>query len=369
MDVQRELGSRGKRGVDLQTTASRVAERVTQTEKSVPAIRVVVVNYKSETYLARCLAALVVQTFQDFEVVVVDNASSGAEITRLLPADPRFRAIQLATNVGFAAANNRGAENCQARWIATLNPDAFPEPDWLERLIEATQRHPAEMYGSTQIMADHLDLYDGTGDSLAGWGIAFRSNYSRPIAGPPPAGFCFAPCAAAALYDRRLFQAVGGFDERFFCYMEDVDLGFRIRLRGGRCWQVDGARVLHVGSGTTGRGSGFSFFHGFRNQVWMLLKCIPGPLLPVVLALHSLAVAYLVLLRAGGRREAILCALLAAARGAPAVWRERGAVQRSRVLSSWAILGMLTWNPQAFRRRTPKLWRDEPSARLTEILP
>ena len=341
---------------------------MTATGQSTPTIRVIVVNYNSEAYLGRCLAALAQQTLPDFEVVVVDNASSGEGISRLLPADARFRAICLAANVGFAAANNRGAEGCEARWIATLNPDAFPDPDWLERLIEATQRHPADMYGSTQIMAEHVELYDGTGDNLTGWGIAFRSNYSRPIAGPAPAGFCFAPCAAAALYNRRLFEAVGGFDERFFCYMEDVDLGFRMRLRGGRCWQVDGARVLHVGSGTTGRGSSFSFFHGFRNQIWMLLKCIPGPLLPVVLGLHCLALAYL-LARAGGRRGAILRALGAAVRGAPAVWRERAPVQRSRVLSSWAILGMLSWNPQAFRRRAPKLWRDEPGVRLTESLP
>jgi GT2 family glycosyltransferase len=319
---------------------------------------VIVVNYNSRRYLGRCLQALAEQTFRDFDVVVVDNGSREESVAMLLPDDPRYQMIELPTNLGFAAANNRGAEGCTAPWIATLNPDAFPEPDWLERLLEATVDHPAAMYGSTQIAADNPRLYDGTGDGLAAFGIAFRSNYRRPVVGPIPTGFCFGPCAAAALYDRRAFEAAGGFDERFFCYSEDVDLAFRLRLAGGKCWQVDRAKVLHVGSATTGRGSDFSYYHGFRNQFWMLLKCLPTPLLVPLLPAHLLAVGMLILIWRG-RRKAIAGGIWAALKGTRQVWADRRRVQTSRTVSSWAVVRVLTWNPLTFLRRNARPWQED----------
>ena len=141
----------------------------------------------------------------------------------------------------------------------------------------------------------------------------------------------FAPCAAAALYRRAAFEEIGGFDERFFCYFEDVDLGFRLRLRGYRCLYVPDAIVRHVSSALSGYRSDFAVYHGERNAVWTFVKNMPGPLfwlyLPQHLALNVAALFYYpwrgqgrVVWRA--KRDAIL--------GLPAALRERRAVQQRR---------------------------------------
>lgn len=108
----------------------------------VPWVRVIIVNYNGREVLPSCLEHLAAQTMPDFEVVVVDNGSSDGSYPETPLPDPRFRWLAAGANLGFAAGNNLGARDCAAPWIATLNPDAFAQPDWLETLRAATQRHP-----------------------------------------------------------------------------------------------------------------------------------------------------------------------------------------------------------------------------------
>ncbi len=103
---------------------------------------------------------------------------------------------------------------------------------------------------------------------------------------PEPEREVFSACAAAALYRRDVFEALGGLDEDFFCYMEDVDLGFRLRLAGWGCTYVPTAVVHHVGSATSGRRSHFTTYHGHRNLVWVFFKNMPGALLWLYLPQH-----------------------------------------------------------------------------------
>lgn len=100
-----------------------------------PVVRVIVVNYNSGPHLARCLAALARQSFTVFEAIVVDNGSTDNSLAGALPEDPRFCAVRLGENLGFAAANNCGAADAATLLVATLNPDAFPEPNWLAALV------------------------------------------------------------------------------------------------------------------------------------------------------------------------------------------------------------------------------------------
>jgi len=103
----------------------------------------------------------------------------------------------------------------------------------------------------------------------------------------------FSPCAAAALYRRDTFEAAGGFAESFFCYLEDVDLGFRLWLAGHQIVQVGDARVSHAGSAISGRTSAFTVYHSARNGIVLLLRCMPSPLLALALPLHLLAQLWL----------------------------------------------------------------------------
>ena len=320
-----------------------------------PWARVVIVNYNSGELLQRCVDALANQTLADFEVVIVDNGSSDGSSEQLRLPDDRFCLDQAGANLGFAAASNRGAATGTAAWIAMLNPDAEPDASWLEELRRATERYPDTcMFGSTQIDAAHPDRVDGFGDVYSIFGTAWRGASGAPVA-TLPKDDCevFAPCAAGALYARGAFLAAGGFDEAFFCYLEDVDLGFRLRLQGERCVQVRKALITHVGSAIAGRNSDFFIWHSQRNRIWVMVKNLPAPLLWPSLLLQ-LVVAPLVVLRRGRDKWGMAWAGLVAGFSAwPRIWRSRGAVQRARVVSSGEVARLLVFDPRQALRHGP----------------
>lgn len=323
---------------------------------SSPLVTVVVVNFNSGRYLAECLEALSAQTYPGFRAIVIDNASSDESVVRARRAvdDPRIVFKVLPENLGFAAANNLAVREADTPWIATLNPDAFPEPDWLNRMLEATARHPdVPMFGATLLDAETPGRLDGAGDNYSAVGIAWRGGHHRIVPVPPSDYEVFAPCAAAAVYRRDAFLAQGGFDERFFCFMEDVDLAFRLRLAGGRCIHVTGARVRHVGGGSGGRNRRRSDFWGFRNRIWTFVKNMPGPLFWPLFPAHLLAnLALLVLAVPQGRVVGVSAGILAGLRGIPAFWRERRKIHAAAIAGPCAIARALTWSPMKLLKRT-----------------
>ncbi len=324
------------------------------------AITVIIVNYNSGARLARCLEHLSRQTFRDFEIIVVDNASTDGSLDAALEAAPAPllpRAIRMPANSGFAAANNRAAAEARGDWLAFLNPDAYPERDWLSALMSARARYPfADAFGSTQLNADDPAVIDGAGDVVHVLGVPYRGHFGWPVERLPEDGECFAPCAAAALYRSRTFLNLGGFEERFFCYGEDVDLGFRLRLAGGRAVQVKAARVLHEGSGISGRYSDFTVYHGNRNRIWMIFRNMPGALYWPLLPARLLVDLYLCLRAFSiGSGRAYARAMLDGYRGLPQFTDDRRVLQRRRKVSVAAIARALTWSPRKVSRREADL--------------
>lgn len=268
-------------------------------------IGLVVVTYESAAFVPRLVAALAAQTRPPDRLVIVDNASRDdtREVLRRALAAARLeaRVVALDANTGFAHANNVAVEALDGcDYVALLNPDAFPEPDWLARLAGAVARHPeAGSFASRQMRDGAPGILDGAGDVYHVSGVVWRHGHGRPLAEVPGAleeREVFAPCAAAALYRRADWVAAGGFDERYFCYVEDVDLGFRLRRLGRACWYVPDAVVSHMGSATSGVGSAFAVYHGHRNVTWTFVKNMPGRLLwrhlPAHLAASAAGVAW-----------------------------------------------------------------------------
>jgi GT2 family glycosyltransferase len=318
---------------------------------------VIVVNHNGGELLRRCLDALASQTTLPKEIAVVDNLSTDGSTVFLEslsePLASRVRLIPPGLNLGFAAANNLAAGRTSQPWIATLNPDAFPEPDWIDSLMDATRRHPGvAMFGSTQLDAGNPLLLDGAGDVLHASGLVWRGHHGAALAELPAEGEVFSPCAAAALYRRDAFEAAGGFDPSFFCYCEDVDLGFRLRLAGERCVQVTTARVHHVGSAITGRRSGFATYHGTRNLIWMFAKNMPAPLLallaPVHLALNAVLLGRAIVL---GQAAPALRGSWDAIRHIGPVLASRKAIQARRRLSTAGVARALDWSIAGIVRR------------------
>ncbi len=328
-----------------------------------PFITVVIVNYNSGDCLGRCLAALQRQSFRDFTVVIVDNASSDESLRGLEDLPAGWRAIRLDRNTGFAAANNLAFAQAESPWVAALNPDAFAEPDWLAQIRRGIERYPdAVAFGSVQIDAARPGILDGAGDVYHVSGVFWRGGFGQPIGLQDGEGEALSVCAAAAAYRRDAVMALGGFDEDFFCYGEDVDLGFRLRLAGHRSIQLANAVVRHVGGASGGRRSDFALFHGVRNRFWLFVKDMPSPAFWLLLPLHLLVTAALALRAALLGEIGIFARAVASAwRGLGRVWQKRGLIQRRHQGSPWPVL---TWSPLAVLRRRPHVRPAEGVARL-----
>lgn len=300
-------------------------------------VAVVVVNADAGEHLSRTLECLGAQTVKPRRTIVVDNASIRDSMPELAERFPWIEVVQLDRNVGFAAANNLAvgmAGECD--WIALLNPDAYAEPGWLEELLAAAARRPEYAFFASRLLQVDRDDLDGTGDVLHVSGLAWRRDHGAAAADVArPEEEVFSPSGAAALYRRVAFEVVGGFDERYFCYHEDVDLSFRMRLRGYRCLFVPSAVVRHVGSATTGATSDFTLYHSYRNLVWTWTKNMPAPLVPFYLP-QLVLVNFLLLaaFAARGRGRVVLRAQRDALLGLPGMLRERRAVQATRIISA-----------------------------------
>lgn len=326
-------------------------------------VAVLVVAYNSKAHLARQVAALEAQTFRDFRVVLIDNGSRPEERPDPKAAPEWLAIIQSKDNLGFAGGNNRAAQDAgDAEFLALLNPDAFPEPGWLAALVAAADRWPhAAAFGSTQLLDADPSRLDGAGDALHVLGIPWRGGLGNPASAVPPEGETFAACGAAMLVRKADFDAVGGFDERFFCYVEDIDLAFRLRLRDRVTMQIPDAIVRHVGGGVSARGSAFADFHGARNRVWSHVKNMPArlfwPLLPFHIAVTLLNLA----LNSLRGRTAGWRGLFAALQGLGPIWRDRQALRRTRSASVRDVAAALAWSPLLLITRSPMIrppWRD-----------
>lgn len=301
-------------------------------------IGVVIVNWNSWGVLSRCLEMLQCQTFRDFKVLVVDNASSTPAPDGLFLHYPNIKFVWNQDNLGFAAANNQAMKLLNdSEWLALLNPDAFPEPDWLEWLIDAARGNPDyTMFASRQLMNGDPGFLDGDGDVYHISGLAWREGHGKrkDEAAHEPREI-FSPCAAAALYRRDMLMSVGGFDKDFFCYVEDIDLGFRLRLMGQRCLLVPSAVVHHIGSTTSGgQHSDFALYHGHRNLVWTFVKDMPGILFWLLLPLHvSLNLVSIIWFALQGRGGVLWRAKRDALLGLPKMWQKRRRIQKTRVAS------------------------------------
>lgn len=279
------------------------------------------------------------------EIIVVDNDSGDGSADCV----KQYSGVTLHlnnSNSGFSKANNFAIAQCDTEFVVLLNPDAFPEPEWLQKLLFAAECFPeVAAFGSRLMMYEADGLVDGLGDTYHFSGLVWRHGHGRKmVAADAHPKEIFSPCAGAVLYRTGAFRAAGGFDEDFFCYVEDIDLGFRLRLAGYRSMYVPDAVVHHVGSACSGGPhSNFAIYHGHRNLVWAYVKNMPGWLfwgcLPIHLAMNITLTCWFVL---QGRGSVILRAKRDAILGLPKMWRKRKLVQQQRrvsVYEIWRVLG------------------------------
>ncbi|MGH3777381.1 MAG: glycosyltransferase family 2 protein [Pseudonocardiaceae bacterium] len=223
---------------------------------------VVVVTWRGRGLIGRCLDALGAQT-RSHRVLVVDNASTDGTADEIAAHCPQV--LRMNRNVGYAGALAAALPQVSTPYTAWLNDDAEPEPGWLASLEKALDDDD-----TAAAAASVLHAGDGT---MLSTGVALtRIGYGRDTTGLAPFGFC----GGAALLRTDALRAAGGVPGSLFCYYEDTDTSWRLRLSGHRVIAVPAARVRHVGGASARHGT--AAFHRWneRNRLLMLLRCAPA---------------------------------------------------------------------------------------------
>ncbi len=242
-----------------------------------PRVSIVTINYNGRDHLADCFASIRALRYpaDRLEILCIDNDSSDGSPDYIRREHPDVRLIESGSNLGFAAGCNLGARESRAELIAFLNNDARVDPGWLEALVEALDPDSG-LICSAAVMLDwqgeQVDFVEG---HLSFHGFArqahWRARY-KPEDFSEAKELLFA-CGGAMLIDRRVFLEVGGFDERFWMFFEDVDLGWRLWILGYRVVLAPGAITYHRHHGSAGRlGSDRRNFLYERNGLMMILK-------------------------------------------------------------------------------------------------
>jgi GT2 family glycosyltransferase len=294
-------------------------------------------NYNGRPLLEAMLASLQRQTLRPGEVVVVDDCSEDDSVAYLNAHWPRVRVVRLPTRGGVTAALNACLAAAGTELVGLFNNDMELAPGCLAELVAEIDRHP-QAGSVTPKMLDFAErtVLDGAGDALS-WrgGGRRRGHRERDLGQYDRAEEVFGPCGGAALFRRGALDAVGGFDDAYFAYYEDIDWAFRAQLLGFGCRYVPAAVLYHRGSATLGRGmSEFNGYHLWRNPIWLIVKCYPAGTL--LRHLPSLLRG-----QAGNfhtaLRERMLRTWTRAMRdalgGLSAAVRKRRAIQRTRVIS------------------------------------
>lgn len=244
-----------------------------------PELTVAVLSYDGRRLLEVILPSLARQSFRDFEVVVVDNGSRDDSVRWLREHWPEVEIVSLPENIGVTAALNVCARSGRGEVVGLFNNDLELDPECLRELVGALEAHPEAGWAGAKLRDfQQREVLDGAGDIFTwaatggrrGHGERDRGQYDEPRA-------IFGACGGAAVYRRSALERVGGFDEDFFAFYEDVDWNLRAQLAGFSCRYVPSAVVYHMGSATIGRGlSDFTRYHLWRNALWIIAKDLPA---------------------------------------------------------------------------------------------
>ena len=257
-------------------------------------VTVIIANYNGAHFMEPCLASLKGQSCRDFEILVVDKASTDGSRELLDEKYPEIRAIYLNKNYGFSKAVNVGIQAADTPYVILLNNDTRVDDHYVEALLKTIESSDRIFsVSSKMIQMYHPELIDDAGDlyNIIGW--ASQRGVGQPSSGYTKQKNIFSACGGASIYRRELFRVIGDFDEKHFAYLEDTDIGYRARIFGYRNVYCPDAIVYHVGSGTSGsRYNAFKVKLAARNSIYLNYKNMP--LLQLIVNSPFLLTGYLI---------------------------------------------------------------------------
>lgn len=240
-------------------------------------VSVIVLNWNNLEIIEMCLDSLLAQTYDNLEIVVVDNASTDGSLQFIREKYPQVVVSPQSKNLGFAGGVNRGIEKSSGEYVALLNSDAQADPNWISMLlVSMLQGDRVAACGSKMLDYSDRKVIDSTGIRMFSSGRATDRGYGEIDVGQyDQMEEIFGACGGAVLFDKRVIQSLGGFDENFFVYLEDVDLAWRLRNAGYKTLYCPEAIVYHMRSRSTSKTSFTQRFYGGRNRILILLKNMP----------------------------------------------------------------------------------------------
>jgi len=249
---------------------------------STPLISVIIPNWNGKQFLAECIDSLKEQTFHDFEIILVDNGSTDGSAEFAVEGYGEFvRIIRNKKNLGFTGGNNVGIQAARGEYIVLLNNDTWAAPTWLEELVKTTYLdRPIGMWASKVYSYYKRNQIEAVGELIYWDGLSrSRGQYEQEQGQYEEMGEIFFPPGCGGMYRKVVFEEIGLFDEDFFAYGDDAEIGIRARLAGWKCVYVPKAVLYHKNSGSTGQYSPFKAFYVERNRFWITIKYFPFPLL------------------------------------------------------------------------------------------
>jgi GT2 family glycosyltransferase len=247
---------------------------------SSPLVSVVVLNWNGDRVIEACLRSVQAQTYHPLEVIVVDNASADGSVELIRSQFPKIRLIVNETNLGFGGGNNVGIRASQGKYVMVLNNDAQVHPQCIEELKESIEKDGRYGACASKILLKSSDnLIDAAGIVVCPDGLSIGRGRLEKGEGFDRETEVFFGSGCACLYRREMLEDIGLYDEDFFAYAEDTDLGWRARLAGWKCTYNPKAIVYHMHSASSGEYSHLKAFLVERNRIWVAAKNFPWPLL------------------------------------------------------------------------------------------
>jgi len=253
-------------------------------------LSIVIPNYNGKHYLEKILPKL---STSEHEIVIIDNSSTDGSIEYLCEFESQVNVILNSENVGFAGAVNQGIRASQSEFVFLLNNDTDFELDVFETMLDLIKSDEKIFSVASKMIQYHEpSLIDTAGDEYNILGWAHKRGYNKSSKTRDKGKRVFSSCAGAALYRKSVFEKIGYFDEDFFAYMEDVDIGYRANIYGYRNIYCPNAEILHIGSGTSGSGrNAFKARLSGRNNVYVAYKNMP--LIQLIINLPFLFIGFL----------------------------------------------------------------------------
>jgi GT2 family glycosyltransferase len=329
-------------------------------------VSLIIVTYNNEKDIQQCLESLSQQTYQHYEIIIVDNASRDSTlkiIEEFTKINNKITTIRLDSNVGFAKGNNIGLQYAAGRYIALLNPDTEASASWLEALMAVVNNTDNDNYGiyASKLLISSSGLIDSAGDGCTTTGKGYKRGEGLLSSEFQEQEEVFGACGGAMLINKQVIADIGFLDEDFFLIFEDTDFCFRARLAGWRCLFVPKAIVYHKVRTSIGNMSDMAVYYSIRNSNYVWLKNIPTKLL--IIYLHEKMLQNIISFFYFGIKHKKLKIYFQAnfdvLKSLLSLLNKRRLITKSTIINTKAIYNMLTsiWQKDFLEQKSHKFFK------------